>query len=300
MSKYVYIKKLIRDDGATLTLDQEEIYLADDNTLLVRPDPDTAYEDYTEADGGEFITQKLPSFPQEINGVIVPKTTPFWTLRTRLVSFFQHNHTYSIVYEKRSGETFVNGDFFKSGGAWIEENLQVPPEPKENFARWSVTLRLGSAGYQEYSEDSSGKEIFTNNVDIFLSSLATGGRQWDQVGAEWDGIGSVWTPGEGGLRTISVNSASRVYPTWTVAGGITNPSLRDNTDQVTATYLGTIYPGQTLIVDFSSGTATLDGADVSSRLSGEFYLVPGENVIGFESEDGNQTKSTLSWNNFLQ
>lgn len=300
MSKYVYIKKIVRDDGATLTLDQKEIYLAEDNTLLVRPDPDTAYEDYTEADGGEFITQKLPSFSQEINGLIVPKTTPFWTLRTRLVSFFQHNHTYAIVYEKRSGETFVNGDFFKSGGAWIEENLQVPPEPKEDYARWSVTLRLGSAGYQQYAEDKSGKETFANSLVIYLSTLATGGREWDEVGAEWDEVGAVWTPGEGGLRNISVDSAARVYPVWTIAGEIENPELRNNTNQISATYNGVIHEGQTLVVDFTSGTAKLDGMDVSSRLSGEFYFDPGENVIGFDSDGGSETKSTLSWNNFLQ
>lgn len=300
MSKYVYVRKIIRDDGATLTLDQEEIYLAEENTLLVRPDPDTAFEDYTEADGGEFITQKLPSFTQTINGLIVPKTTPFWTLRNRLTAFFLHNHTYAIVYEKRSGETFVNGDFFKSGGAWIEENLQVPPEPKEDFARWSVTLRLGSAGYQQYVEDETGQEVFANNLNIFLSSLATGGREWDNVGAEWDEVGAVWIAGEGGLRNISVDSVTRVYPTWTVSGDIENPEIRNNTNQTIASYNGTISSGQKLIVDFASGTAKLDGMDVSSKLSGEFYFEPGNNVVGFDSDGGTQTQSTLSWNNFIQ
>ena len=299
MSRKFYVKKIVRDDKAQLVFDQSEVFLDEENTLLVRPEVATSYQDYTEADGGEMIAQKLPSFDQPINGLIVPKTTDYWTLRNRLTNFFKKNHTYFIVYEKISGETFAAGDKFKTGSAWISENLQVAPEPYERYSRWTVVLRLGSAGFQEYSEDSSGQETFANIVQIPLLSSESGGSQWDSIGQVWDSIGQVWLAGSGGIQEVYAESSEKVYPVWEVSGECINPTIRNNEADVEATYNGTVAAGQKLVVDFAAGTATLDGVVVTRNLSGTMELLPGQNLIAFTSDGGSAESSTLKWNNFI-
>lgn len=294
-----YIKKIVRDDGQQLVFDQNEIYLDHENTLLVHPEVDTTYQDYTEANGGEMIAQKLPSFEQPIKGLIIPKTSTYWALRSRLTAFFQIPHTFFVVYEKISGDTFTVGDKFKTGTAWISESLQIPPEPYEEYSGWTVTLRIGSAGYLEYEEDASGKEIYANIVNIPLTNNATGGSQWDEYGQEWDAIGQVYSAGDGGIQTINVSSTQAVYPVWEVEGECINPEIRNNANDTIATYNGTVAAGQKLVVDFTAGTATLDGSIVTRNLSGTLKLDPGENLIGFENDGGSTNASTLKWNNYL-
>lgn len=299
MPKKFYIRKIVRDDGEQFSFDQEEIYLAEDNTLLVNAEVETTFEDYTEADGGEMIAQKLPSFEQEINGLIVPKTTDYWALRTKLTNFFQIRHTFYIVYEKISGETFTSGEKFKTGGAWIAVALQVPPKPYEDYSPWSVTFRIGSPRYQEYTEDPSGEETYANSVIVPLVSGASGGREWDSVGSVWDSVGAVWETGEGGVQEILVNSSSDIYPIWIVQGEAVNPSIVNNSLDLAAQYTGSVAEGQTLTVDFEKGTATLDGVVVTRNLSGQFSLKPGTNLVAFNADNASATPATLKWNNYL-
>ena len=101
MNDKLYIKKIIRDDGASFAFDGQEIYLAKDNTLLVRPDPNTTSVEFTEADGGEMVRQRNATYSQTVNGLIIPKETDYWTLTSALSLFFEINHTYKLVYIKR-------------------------------------------------------------------------------------------------------------------------------------------------------------------------------------------------------
>lgn len=300
MSKLFYIKKIVRDDKATLTFDRYEVYLDEENSLINRPEISTTAVDYTEADGGEMIAQRLLAGSQVINGIIIPKQNDYWTLRNRLTAFFQTNHTYYIVYEKASGGELVAGAKFKTGTCWISENLQCYPEPRENFSRFTVTLGIGAAGYQEYAEDDQGEEIYANSVTIGLVDATTGGLDYDTVGQVWDSVGQVWEAGDGGLQPLTTQSTSYVYPVWTVTGTAVKPSIRNNQNGTEAVYNDTVAEGQTLVVDFSNGTAKLDGVDVSRSLSGELRLEPGANLIGFEIESGTITSSTLEWNNYIQ
>lgn len=294
MNDLFYINKLVRDDGAQLVFNQTEIYLAEDNTLLVRPDVDTTKVDYTEADGGEMIFQKLPSHQQPIAGIIIPKTTGYWQLRAQLTSFFLINHNYTIIYQKAGG-----GGMFKSANAWIEDNLQVEPLPREEYSRFTVTMGIGGATLQEYAEDSQGNEIFANSATIPILSLASGGQEWDAVGLVYDSVGQVWETGSGGIQDISANSTSTVYPTLEVGGDCTNPTISNVTTGTSATYNGSISSGQTLAIDFSDGTATLDGINVTMDLTGSLTMDPGSNLISFDMTTGTITDATLKWNNAI-
>lgn len=300
MATLFYIKKIVRSDGEVLEFNREELYLADENAnLLMRPDVETTAVEYTEADGGEMIAQRMTSYDQDINGIIAPKTTPYWTLRNEVAGFFVKNLTYVIIYAKASGDELTDGELFKSGEAWLSSNLQIPPTPRELYSPWSVTLHVGKPGYQEYAEDDQGHEIFANSATVGLLSAASGGQTWDSVGSEWDSVGQEWVAGEGGLVSISTDTSQDIYPVWVVEGTATNPTIYNSTTGTSATYDGSIASGQTLTVDFATGKATLDGATVTANLSGQLTLANGTNSVGFDISNGSITSSTLNWNNYL-
>ena len=97
MNDKLYIKKFIRDDGETLSFDGQELYLAKDNVLLVRPDPNTTAVEYTEADGGEMVRQHNSTYDQPVNGLLIPKTSDYWDLSLILARFFKINHTLVVI-----------------------------------------------------------------------------------------------------------------------------------------------------------------------------------------------------------
>lgn len=293
MDDKLYIKKFIRDDGETLSFDAEELYLADDNVLLVRPDPSTSSTEFTEADGGEMIKQRNAIYEQPIDGILIPKTTDYWTLCSTLSQFFRINHTFKIIYIRKDGVMFA------VPGAWITSGLQIVPVPKETYSTWSITFAIGSGVWTEYAEDGSGKEIYSNVVTLPLLTANAGGEIWDSVGLVADNVGEEWEAGAGGVQTVNIASTQAVYPVWTVEGPCTNPSLQNNTSDTIAQYNGTVASGQTLTVNFEEGTAYLNSALVTRYVSGYVSLNPGENTVGFNSDGGATETCTVSWNNVI-
>lgn len=188
MNGKLYIKKFIRDDGETLSFDAEEIYLSENNTLLVRSDPATTAVEFTEEDGGEMIRQRGATYSQPVSGLIVPKSTEYWALCVRLSRFFILNHTYKIVYIKR------DGSMFSMNRAWINAGLQIVPVPYENYSTWTVEFRIGDNFWTEYAEDSQGKEIYSNSVELPLLTAGTGGEVWNDITQQTlSGLGNYFT-----------------------------------------------------------------------------------------------------------
>ena len=293
MNDKLYIKKIIRDDGASFAFDGQEIYLAKDNTLLVRPDPNTTAVEFTEADGGEMVRQRNATYTQDVKGIIVPKSTDYWTLTSSLSLFFQINHTYKLIYIKKDGTMFA------TSGAWISMGLQIVPVPHENYSNWSIQFTLGNVNWTEYSEDSSGHETFANSVVLPLISASLGGEYWDSVGLVADSVGEVWEAGNGGVQTVNIASTRLLYPVWVVNGPCVNPKLQNNTTDTNAEFDGTVAAGQTLTVDFAAGTAYLNSALVTRYVFGSVSFVPGDNLVGFNSDGGETDTSTIYWNNVI-
>lgn len=294
MNNKFYVKKFVRDDGAILELDGIEIYLDAENTLLVRPDPNTTAVSYTEANGGEMIRQRLDVAEQPINGLILPKSSTYWQLVQKLTGFWKINHTYRIIYIKRDGGMFV------INSVWIGGALQIIPTSYEQYSRWNIVLNIGNELWTEYAEDATGKEIYANSYILPSLASSAGGEQWDDVGEVYDEVGAVWqSDSTSGLQSVDFNSIKPVYPVWTVLGPCTNPKLQNNTTDTEAIYNGTIGAGQTLVVDFSAGEARLDGALVTRFVDGVVYSSPGENIMGFSSDDGLTKNSVISWNNII-
>ncbi len=293
MDGKLYIKKIIRNDGATFSFDGEEIFLARDNTLLVRPDPSTTAVEFTEADGGEMVRQRNATYMQTVNGLIVPKTTDYWTLVTSLSLFFEVNHTYKIIYIKKDGTLFA------TNGAWISTGLQIVPVPHEEYSKWSIGFTLGDVNWTEYSEDSQGHETYANSVILPLLSASSGGEVWDSVGLVADSVGEEWEAGNGGIQTVNIASTKTIYPVWVVEGPCVNPKLQNNTTDTNAEFDGTVASGQTLTVDFAAGTAYLNSALVTRYVFGSVSFKPGENLAGFNSDGGATNTSTIYWNNVI-
>ena len=293
MDGKLYIKKIIRDDGEQLEFDGEEILLAEKNTLLVRPDPNTTAVEYTEADGGEMVRQRNAIYNQTINGLIVPKMSGYWALSSKLGKFFKVNKTYQIVYIKS------DMSMFKVENAWISSGLQIIPVPYEEYSEWNITFAIGNPNWFEYAEDSGGSEIYSNNVILPLLTANAGGEIWDAVGLSSDNVGEEWEKGAGGVQTVSIASTQAIYPVWTVVGPCVNPTLQNNTTDTVAEYNGTVASGQTLVVDFAEGVARLNTALVTRNVSGLVSLAPGDNTLGFNSDGGTTETSTISWNNII-
>ena len=293
MDGKLYIKKIIRDDGEQLEFDGEEILLAEKNTLLVRPDPSTTAVEYTEADGGEMVRQRNAIYNQTINGLIIPNTSGYWGLSSKLGKFFKVNKNYQIVYIKS------DMSMFKVENAWISSGLQIIPVPYEEYSEWNITFAIGNPNWFEYAEDSGGSEIYSNNVILPLLTANAGGEIWDVVGLSSDNVGEEWEKGAGGVQTVSIASTQAIYPVWTVVGPCVNPTLQNNTTDTVAEYDGTVASGQTLVVDFAEGVARLNTALVTRNVSGLVSLAPGENTLGFNSDGGTTETSTISWNNII-
>lgn len=293
MDNKLYIKKFIRDGGETLSFDGSEIYLAEKNTLLVRSDPRTTEVTFTEADGGEMIRQQNDIYDQKVTGLIVPKSTPYWSLVSQLSLFFKINHTYKIVYIKK------DGGMFAVSNAWISDGLQIEPVPDENYSEWDIKFTIGNVAWTEYSEDSSGKETYSNSVTLPLISSSSGGETWDSVGLVADSVGEEWEAGAGGVQAVNIDSTQTIYPVWVVEGPCINPVLQNNTTDSIASYDGTVAAGQTLTVNFAEGVAYLNTALVTRNVSGLVSFQPGENLAGFNSDGGSTASSKIYWDNVI-
>ena len=284
---------LIRDDGKRLDLTGSEIRLSADNSLLARPEIESSDIDYTDMNGGEMIRQRLSSYTQTINGIITPGNTSFWNLYTAISSFFAINHTFTLVYCRKDGELFAVKNAWRSG------DLELPVPADEGNTTFSTEFKVGNSVLFEYSEDSSGHEVYSNNVKLGRVSAATGGEVWDSKGQVFDAVGEVWAGASGGLSSVFVSSTIKVYPVWVLRGPAVNPSIQNNTTDTSATYRGSISSTQTLVVDFSTGEALLNGAIVSRNVIGQLSIAPGNNLVGFDVEGGEATTSELEWNNVI-
>lgn len=292
MDKF-YVAKIRRDDGVSFTFDGKEVYLSTNNSLLVRPEISSTDVDYTDIDGGEMIAQRLLPQVQPFEGIIYPHTSDYWSMYSSLVAFFKINHYYTIIYKKASGQLFAQRD------AWLTNGLQVAPPAREDYSTFSLAFKVKSSLLYEYQEDSSGNEIYANSASLPLLSAAEGGEEWDTVGQKWDTVGSVWSSGTGGVQNIAISSVSAIYPLWVVTGSAVKPVLQNNTTDTVATYNGTVASGQTLVVDFATGVAKLDGAIVSRDVTGQVKFTPGLNLAGFNTDGGSAVSSTIKWNNVI-
>ena len=99
--------------------------------------------------------------------------------------------------------------------------------------------------------------------------------------------------------SIQVNTTTPVNPRITITGETINPVIANTTTGQTIRYDGSISASQTLVIDLSAKTATLNGVNVLSKLSGDWLeLVNGDNVMSYTTT-GAGKPTTIEWREIL-
>lgn len=109
--------------------------------------------------------------------------------------------------------------------------------------------------------------------------------------------GSVWEAGgSGGAVPVMVDSISTVYPVIVISGYTVNPRIENTTTGTSITYNGVIAAGQTLKIDMLNQTATLNGVNVVSKLTGYWLnFAPDENKIVYSPENTDAPDAKAEW-----
>lgn len=211
--------------------------------------------------------------------------------RKSFIAFFRKDHYYKVVYVFPDGSAIQRRQGFIVDAPEVKELYQFYPA-------YHVALNFEDVNYYSYAEDPSGGEIYGKSAKIYLSSgVDDGGLIWDADGVVWDAIGATWEKGSGGgATTVSVESIDRVYPIWELTGPAVNPVIEVITTNTAITYTGTVTATQTLRVDMTNKTATLNGSSVISNISGEWIsLAPGDNRVVYTTDNADADYSTISW-----
>jgi hypothetical protein len=174
-----------RDDGERLLLGDGWFDFKDS---LQHFQPNTFANDVIElqgSDGQMLAGQVRRGAPQSFDGYIGDPITNRQTIeqhRREFLMFFRKRHHYKVVY------IFPDGTAIQRKQGYITDAPSVP-EIRQKFPEYHVALNFEDANYYEYAENAQGEEIFSNIRNINISTAATGGLVWDNLGAVSDQMG---------------------------------------------------------------------------------------------------------------
>lgn len=134
--------------------------------------------------------------------------------------------------------------------------------------------------------------ITTQTVNLQPTLNISYEEQTDEPG------GFEWEEGGGAsIVSVTVDSISDVYPVLVINGPTVEPEIDNLTTGKYIKYNGSIAEGQTLVVDMTTQTAKLNGANVVANLSGSWLsLAPGINRLTFTAENPDAPNATMEWN----
>lgn len=174
-----------RDDGERLLLGDGWFDFKDS---LQHFQPNTFANDVIElqgSDGQMLAGQVRRGAPQSFDGYIGDPITNRQTIeqhRREFLMFFRKRHHYKVVY------IFPDGTAIQRKQGYITDAPSVP-EIRQRFPEYHVALNFEDVNYYEYAENAQGEEIFSNIRNINISTAATGGLVWDNLGAVSDQMG---------------------------------------------------------------------------------------------------------------
>lgn len=244
-------------------------------------------------DGVLLAGQVRRAANQKFEGYIGDATTQprqVETYRRQFLAFFRKNHFFEVIYIFQDGTAIKRQKGFIAAAPEVKEIRQIHPE-------YSVSLNFEDVNYYAYSENAAGEEIYGNSASIPLSSVDSGGEQWDENGQVWDELGSIWEEGGGaGIEAVEVDSIDVVYPVLKIQGPANNPVLENITTNTRMQFQGNITASQTLLVDTRQQVATLNGTSVLTALSGNWLTFkPGQNRVVFSAENADAKPALIEW-----
>lgn len=179
--------------------------------------------------------------------------------------------------------------------AWLAEN-----QP-EIFYQLATPYEVKLTNADLIAQLEGALALSLNPGENEVSTATDGAIPTLKIGYEsLSGGGFVWEAGEGIMGDIIVNSVDNVYPVWTVTGETVNPTLENVTTGTLIQYNGTITDEQTLVIDMTNQTATLNGANVIGNVTGDWLMfAPGRNRIVYTADNQNAPASKIEWNDIV-
>lgn len=282
----------IREDGQRFLLGSGNFAFKDSQQHFAADSILSDIVDVQGGDGSYIVGQVQRTLPQDFDGYIGDAScskTQIETLRRQFIAFFQKNHTFEAIYVFPDGSAIRRQRGFVVEAPEVRELYQVFPE-------YHVALNFEDVNYYSYDEDEDGNEIYSQSATVALYGAVGGGLVWDEKGVVWNAGGSEWDGGPNGTTTLNIRSITTIYPLWTLTGRSEYPQLYNATTGTTIRYDGIVRQGQTLEIDMLRKTAKLDGANVLSRISGEWVsFAPGINRMRYDADNDYAPNSKIEW-----
>ena len=282
----------VREDGQRLLLGSGDYIFKDSQQHFSANKYVNDTVDVQGGDGTYIVGQVRRAAPQSFDGYVGDGTyskAQIETARRAFIAFFQKNHSYEAIFVFPDGSAIRRQRGFITDAPEVKELYQVTPE-------YHVALNFEDVNYYAYNEDEDGNEIYSQSAIIPLYGSVGGGLIWDETGTVFDEIGATFDGGPNGAATLNINSIMSIYPLWTVSGRSEYPQLYNATTDTIIKYNGIVTSGQTLQIDMARRTATLNGMNVLSRISGEWVSFdPGVNRIRYDAENDYAPHSQIEW-----
>lgn len=246
---------------------------------------------------GQVKRSQLQSFDGYVADFLKDKTTTE-NYRAAFYDFFQTNYYYQVVYVFTDGMAIKRMYGYLVDAPEVRELYQMSPQ-------YHVALNFEDVNYYRYLENEDGEEIATSEIDVAIEGGGEGGLVWDETGVVWEALnddapGAQWEEGGEVYVTIQVATMATIYPTWTVTGFCTNPTIQNITTGTELSYNGTVAAGQKLVVDSAAQTALLDGVNVADDISGSWLTIQdGTNKFFSTVTAGDITSTKLSWSEIV-
>ena len=282
----------VREDGQRLLLGSGDYIFKDTQQHFSANSIINDTVDVQGGDGTYIVGQVRRAQPQSFDGYVGDGTytkTEIETKRRAFIAFFQKNHMFEAIYVFPDGSAIRRQRGFIVDAPEVKTLYEVVPE-------YHVALNFEDVNYYAYAEDEDGNEIYSQSAIIPLYGSVGGGLILDATGAVFDTTGATFDGGPNGVSTLNIATISTIYPVWTVKGRSEYPQLYNATTNTTIKYDGIVTSTQTLIIDMARRTATLNGTNVLSRISGEWVSFdPGYNRIRYDADNDYAPHSSIEW-----
>lgn len=287
---------VIREDGERLLLGSGDYVFKDSQQHFKADKIVNDVVDVQGGDGSYIVGQVRRSSEQVFSGYVGDggySRSDIEAKRREFIAFFQPNRAYEVIYVFPNGAAIRRQRGYIISAPEIQELYQVSPEYK-------VGLGFEDVNYYSYAEDDNGNEIYSQSAIIPLYGAVGGGLMWDSTGVVFNATASTWDGGPNGVATLNINSIMDVQPLWKVRGRAEYPQLYNATTGTTIKYNGIVTSNQILEIDMLRKTATLNGVNVLSKISGEWVtFVPGVNRLRYDADNDYAPNSEIEWSEVL-
>lgn len=249
---------------------------------------ETASYNYAQMDGGYAVNQIRRPREFNVDGILLPaENQNMWQERQRALKFFRIREFYKAIFEANDGYSFMLNSVILTDGADI---TKWRCEGVASFKLSFIALDPNAYLYSPSSE-------YSSSVAVHRLAATKGGRIWGNSLAIWEEGLKRWNGSGTSIINVAVDTVLPVNPVIRIHGAATNPKIINLTTNTSITYNGSIGVGKILEINCYEQTATIDGSNVVSNMSGEWIeIISGINRFQFTITSGTTNEAILLWN----